>query len=160
MNPNAEVISRLYSSFEKRDAAGMAGCYHADAFFEDPVFGRMPGWRAKAMWRMFCDGDSDLRLEVSGVSADASAGAAHWDATYTFPATRRKVINRIDAAFRFKDGLIVDHLDSFDLWKWASMALGLRGTFLGWLPPVQNAIRTQANRRLDSFIKEKGITST
>jgi hypothetical protein len=50
---------RGYSSFQKRDSAGMAGCYHAEAFFEDPVFGRMPGWRASAMWRMFCEGDSD-----------------------------------------------------------------------------------------------------
>jgi len=159
MNQNAQVIERLYSSFQKRDAAGMAGCYDDEAFFEDPVFGRMPAWRARAMWRMFCEGESDLHLEVSGVTADGESGAAHWDARYTLPATKRRVVNRIDARFRFRDGRIIDHKDSFDLWRWSSMALGPRGTFLGWLPPVQAAIRTQATRRLDAFIKAKEITA-
>jgi hypothetical protein len=54
--------------------------------------------------------------------------------------------------FWFEDGLIKRQEDTFDLWKWASMALGPRA-LLGWLPPVQNAIRKQAQRSLADYIK-------
>ena len=39
-------------------------------------------------------------------------------ATYTFSATGRTVVNRIRARFDFRDGKIVRHVDSFDLWRW------------------------------------------
>ena len=55
------------------------------------------------------------------------AGRAHWDATYTYSATGRRVDNRIDATFAFRDGLIVRHDDRFDLWRWARQALGVQG---------------------------------
>ena len=56
--------------------------------------------------------------------------------------------NRIDAAFLFRDGLIVLHEDRFDLWRWLRQALGVKGALLGWLPPVQQAARTQAAKAL------------
>ena len=48
------------------------------------------------------------------------------------------------AAFRFEDGLIIDHRDSFDFWKWTRMALGVPGTLLGWSPIVQGKVRKQS----------------
>ncbi len=55
--------------------------------------------------------------------------------------------NRIDATFVFRDGKIVRHTDRFDLRVWAAQALGLKGKLLGWLPPVQNAIRKNADAK-------------
>ena len=62
--------------------------------------------------------------------------------------TGRKVLNRIDAEFVFRAGKIARHTDSFDLWAWAGMALGLKGRLLGWLPPVQGAICAGADKEL------------
>ena len=59
----------------------------------------------------------------------------------------------IDAAFEFREGLIVRHVDTFGLWRWSAMALGAKGAFLGWLPPVQSAIREQAARALTAYTK-------
>ena len=61
------------------------------------------------------------------------------------------MVNEIRAEFVFKDGLIVEHRDHFDLWRWSRQALGLKGLLLGWLPPVQAAIRRQARQGLASF---------
>jgi len=61
------------------------------------------------------------------------------------------VHNVIDAKLEFKDGKIVRHTDTFDLWRWAGMALGMKGKLMGWLPPVQQAIRDKAMRGLDEF---------
>ena len=101
-----------------------------------------------AMWRMLCARGKDLAVVASDIEADDSAGRAHWVATYTYSATGRRVENRIDAAFAFRDGLIARHVDRFDLWRWLRQALGVKGALLGWLPPVQGTVRAQAAKAL------------
>src|SRR5438093_409209 len=80
MHPNAELIKRFYTAFQKRDAAGMIACYHPDVVFSDAVFTDLRGWRAGAMWKMLAERGKDLQLEFSQVQADDKAGSAHWDA--------------------------------------------------------------------------------
>jgi len=150
---HARLIERFYGCFQKGDGAGMAACYHPDIVFSDPVFRDLAGPRAGAMWRMLTLRAKSLEVTFRDVKADDEAGSAHWEASYLFSATGRHVHNVIDATFRFKEGKIVRHDDRFDLWRWSSMALGAKGRFLGWLPPVQNAIRTQAVKGLDQFMK-------
>jgi hypothetical protein len=62
------------------------------------------------------------------------------------------VHNVIDARFTFRDGKIIRHVDTFDLYRWAGMALGFKGKLLGWLPPVQNGIRKKAAEGLDAYL--------
>lgn len=151
MHPHAQLIEHFYAAFARRDAETMVSCYHPDIHFSDPVFQDLRGVHAGNMWRMLCERATTLVVEHSGVSADDKAGKAHWEARYDFTATGRKVHNVIDARFEFKDGKIIRHADTFDLWKWAGMALGAKGKLLGWAPPVQNAIRKQAMKGLDVF---------
>ncbi len=153
---NAALIDGFYRAFQRRDHVAMAACYDPDAVFDDAVFS-LRGWQVGAMWRMLCERGTDLRVEHSGVRADATQGSAHWDAWYTFSATGRKVHNSIDADFELRDGRILRHTDSFDLHRWASQALGLKGRLLGWTPFVQKAIRRSAARSLDAFAREKGL---
>jgi ketosteroid isomerase-like protein len=152
MHPNAELISTFYKAFARKDAPGMIACYHPEIRFSDPVFPDLQGERAGAMWRMLCERGADLQIEASNISADDQRGAAHWDARYTFSQTGRKVLNRIDATFEFRDGKIIRHRDEFDLWKWAGMALGVPGRLLGWLPPFQGKIRANAGKTLERFV--------
>ncbi len=150
---SAQTIEEFYRAFQARDAAAMGRCYTDDVRFWDPVFLDLRGDRARAMWRMLCERADDLTIEVSGVRADGEIGAAHWDARYTFSQTKRKVLNRIDASFRFRDGKIAEHKDSFSLWRWSSMAIGPAGVLLGWSPLVQNKIRRTAAKSLDAYLR-------
>jgi hypothetical protein len=77
-------------------------------------------------------------------------------ATYTFSQTGNTVVNDIRARFTFRDGKIVSHTDTFDLWRWSSQALGFKGKLLGWTPLVQNAIRKQARKGLADYRRELG----
>lgn len=158
MHPNAELLQTFYTCFQARDHAGMAPCYHREARFSDPVFTDLKGWHAPAMWRMLCERGKDLDLTFSGVEANDDTGAARWEAKYTFSATGNKVHNIITARFTFRDGLIHTHNDSFDLYRWATQALGLKGRLIGWLPPVQNAIRKQAMGGLTSYIAKHDLS--
>jgi len=135
----------------------MAACYTPAAQFHDPVFSDLTGWQIAAMWRMLCERASDLEITVADVAAGRDAGSARWEARYTFSATGRHVHNVIAASFSFADGKIARHTDRFDLYAWARQALGLKGLLLGWSPPVQQAIRAQAARGLDAFIRKNGL---
>ena len=156
MHANAELIRRFYTSFGKRDARGMAACYHPAVRFSDEVFTDLEGARATGMWRMLCERGKDLKIEFRDIEADDSAGHAHWEAWYTFSATGRPVHNRIDASFEFRDGKIIRHQDSFDFWRWARQALGPMGLLLGWTGFVRNRVRSQAAMNLDGFLSKRG----
>lgn len=156
MHPNADLIQRFYTSFAKRDAIGMAACYHPDVTFSDEVFIDLEGPRATGMWQMLCERGKDLRIEFRDVEANDMAGRAHWEAWYTFSATGRHVHNVIDACFEFRDGLIIAHRDRFDFWTWASQALGPMGRLLGWSGVLRNRVRAQAANSLTSFLRKRG----
>lgn len=151
MHPNAELITRFYEAFARRDHQAMRACYSPDAAFADEVF-TLTGGQVPAMWHMLCESGTDLAVTFRDVSADDRAGHAHWDATYTFSVTGRKVRNSLDAEFTFRDGLIATHRDRFDLWKWTRMALGMPGTLLGWSPIVRGKVRAMATKNLEAFI--------
>ena len=158
-HPNARLIDGFYAAFARRDAAAMAACYAPDATFRDPVFD-LAGAEVGAMWAMLCARGDDLALDWRDVRADDRAGSAHWEPRYTFTATGRPVHNVVDAAFTFRDGRIAAHVDRFDLWRWTRRALGIKGTLLGWTPPVQNAVRRRARRGLDAWIARAALQST
>lgn len=151
MHPHAGVITRFYDSFQALDGDAMAGCYHKDAVFRDPVFPELRGNDIGDMWRMLASSARGFRLTYRDVTAEEDQGSAHWEAAYLFSKTGRPVHNVIEARFRFKDGLIVEHTDSFDFWRWTRQALGPTGALLGWSPLVRNKVRAQAAARLASF---------
>ncbi|HEX7682580.1 MAG TPA: nuclear transport factor 2 family protein [Trinickia sp.] len=150
-HPNANLVVRFYEAFQQLDAEAMTRCYADDVVFADPAFGELIGLAASDMWRMLTRRAQDFSLTFSDVEADDHAGRAFWTATYVFSQTGRTVVNRISARFVFRDGLIAEHRDSFDLWRWARQALGLKGLLLGWTPLVQRAVRAQARKALDAY---------
>lgn len=159
LHPNAALIQTFYEAFTKRDHRAMGRCYHADVTFSDPVFPDLHGWRASAMWRMLCERATDLRIEFRDVRGDGANGSAHWEAWYTFSATGKKVHNVIDAAFTFRDGLIVRHTDRFDFPRWARQAMGLPGVLLGGTGWMHNKVRDTAAGNLEQFIAKRSLNA-
>ena len=153
--PNHELIRRLYQALDAHDGEAMAACYAPDARFEDPVFGSLTGEQAGNMWRLLTSRSKDLRVELAEHQAEGEHGTAHWIARYTFGPTGRRVTNDIRATFRFRDGLIVDHLDRFPFYRWARQALGPLGLLLGWAPPLRLALRRRALRDLEAFSRRR-----
>jgi ketosteroid isomerase-like protein len=160
MHPNAALIRRFYDSFAARDAEGMKACYHPEIVFTDPAFGELHGPQVGAMWTMLTGRAKDLEVAASDIEADDQRGRAHWEARYTFGDKGRKVLNRIDAEFEFRDGLIVRHTDTFNFYAWARQALGPAGLMLGWTPVLQNKVRSTARRGLARHMQESGAGGT
>lgn len=152
---SAALITSFYEAFTQRDAEAMVASYADDVRFSDPVFPDLRGDRAKSMWRMLCQLGVDLEITFRDVAVSGDRGAAHWEARYTFSATGRRVHNVIDARFTLASGKIVEHVDTFDLWRWSGMALGLPGALFGWTPMLKGTIRKNAARSLDRWIAKR-----
>lgn len=156
MHPNEALVQRFYEAFGRRDGDAMAACYTPDARFSDPVFPDLKDGRVRDMWRMLCLGAKDLRVTAARIRADDHRGTAHWEATYTFSRTGRKVHNVIEASFVFRDGKIERHLDEFDFKAWAGQALGWIGKVFGGTHQLRDKVRKDAARRLERFAGSAG----
>jgi ketosteroid isomerase-like protein len=156
MSPTESLIDRFYAAFAAREGAGMAACYAPDVSFSDPVFPDLRGAEAGAMWRMLTERGTDLRVELLEREAGDERGSARWRAHYTFTQTGRPVVNNVHASFRFAGGLIVEHRDEFDFYRWARQALGPTGLLLGWTPLVRSSVRRRARGALDEFLSQSG----
>jgi ketosteroid isomerase-like protein len=153
---NLDLIDRFYAAFARHDGDAMAACYTADATFTDPVFTDLSGKEPGAMWRMLTARSTDLQVELEERAAAGDSGSAHWIAHYTFGQTGRPVVNDVHSTFRFRDGLIAEQRDDFDLYGWTRQALGPIGVALGWTPIVQGGVRRKARAGLDQFLAREG----
>ena len=150
-HPNAAVIRRLYEALDSQDGETMASLYADDAVFSDPAFGELRGDEVGAMWRMLCEQATDLSVTVSDVQADDVSGSASWVATYTFSQTDRPVENRVRAQFRFRDGKIAEHRDSFSMLRWSRQALGPAGLLIGSNPLGRALMRRRTGALLSKW---------
>jgi len=148
---STDVVNLFYEAFARRDAAGMAACYHPQATFEDPAFGPLDRAAACAMWAMLLGRSADLTVTHQILGESGAAVTARWEARYTFTRTGRQVLNRIEATFTVVDGLIHTHRDRFSFWAWARQAFGPAGLLLGWTPMFQAKVRAEALRALVAY---------
>jgi ketosteroid isomerase-like protein len=154
MNQNEQTIHKFYTSFANADAKSMCECYHPKIQFLDPAFGLLKGDDVYQMWKMLIEkSKGTIKIEFSDIKADQYIGSVNWIATYNFSKTNRKVINQIETHFQFKDGLIIKHMDDFDIWKWSKQALGFKGYLLGWTGFMQRKIEEQALSSLKKYTR-------
>lgn len=153
---HSDLIKQFYTSFSKGDAKGMIECYHKDIKFEDPAFGVIKGERACSMWKMLLSQKKgDLKVTFKNIETDKEEGKAYWEAEYLYGEQQRKVVNKVFASFKFKDGLIIEHIDTFDVWKWTKQAMGAVGYVLGWSSFMKSKIQQETKRKLDVFMEKR-----
>jgi len=158
---NEEIVHRFYSAFQKLDYATMQDCYDDEIIFLDPAFGSLESSEAKAMWEMLAKNAKNFSLVYTDIKAvDEEYITGKWVATYTFSATGRRVVNRINAYLRIQNGKITEHTDYFNFWKWARQAFGLSGWLLGWSSFFQSQVRAKALENLRKFMNKNNVSAT
>lgn len=155
---NQALLTKFYTAFQQADADAMASCYHLEATFQDPAFGKLVGADISSMWRMLIErSKGQIEITFSEPLADEKTGHVKWEAIYPFSKTGRTVHNKIDATFQFRNGLIIQHIDQFDLHQWAGMALGWKGSWFGGLGFFQNKIHKMAVKNLERWKVKNAI---
>ena len=151
-NANDELIERFYAAFAAHDGAAMAACYAPDAHFSDPVFVDLYGREPGAMWTMLTARADDLDGRLLEHSADGDRRNGPLGRRLHVHPDGPEGAQRRAGGVPVRDGLIADHVDAFDFWRWARQALGPSGLLLGWTPMVRNKVRAQARPGLDKFL--------
>jgi ketosteroid isomerase-like protein len=158
MNTNQQTIQSFYASFQNLDVEGMKKCYHPNIHFSDPVFPSLNGKEAGAMWSMLIENlkknKDTWQCVCKNIVANETEGSCRWEAHYNFSATGRKVINIIDAKFKFQDGKIIEHTDTFDFYRWARMAFGMKGILLGWTPFFKSKVQSTVKKTLAKYLSK------
>jgi ketosteroid isomerase-like protein len=152
---NEALVKSLYEGLKQLNASKMIACYHPQATFEDPVFGKLNRQELEAMWKLLLSRAQDFTLTYSDIHCDESQGSGKVTARYTFSATGRPVINEIHSQFTFKEGKIFSQKDHFSLWKWTRQAVGLSGWFFGWLPNYKTKLQKKIRLGLQRFMESR-----
>lgn len=152
MNANEQLIQHFYTCFKNGDFKGMQACYADNATFNDEAFNKLNAAEVKAMWQMLISSAKDMQISFSQIKATDNGATAHWEASYTFSATGRKVLNKIDATFVIEDGKIVAHYDEFNFYTWAKQAFGLTGLILGWTSFFKQKVSDGAMQKLTAYM--------
>ena len=154
-HPNALLIERLFAALHRHDHDVMAECYDGDATFHDIAFHLRTKRRIHDMWRMICEGESNITVNVEDIDANEQEGTATIVDSYEFGRTvdqpGKPVVNRIKSRFVFQDGRIAKHVDACDARAWAAMAIGGR---VGWIAGRSRLLRSvKANWMLYQFVR-------
>ena len=147
------TATKFYESFSRLDWQSMNSCYADDCSFSDPIFQNLNAKEAKAMWKMLCTTAKDFSLTFEIGEKDKDSIVVNWQAKYTFSKTGRRVTNQVHTKLKIRDGKISEHIDQFDLYKWARQALGTAGFLFGWAPPFQAKVQENACSSLQKFLK-------
>ncbi|SRR6056297_1130057 len=155
------IIEEFYEAFSNLDAENMVKHYHSDVVFWDPAFGELRAERVKNMWRMLCHSQKGkgFKVKYQVIGFDTEKANAQWEAFYTFSPTGRKVHNKISASFVIKNGLIIEHKDEFNLYKWSKQAMGIKGYLLGHTSFFRNKLRQKTNLMLSKFEEKQALKS-
>ena len=156
-NPEETIATNFYSSFQSKDADGMIEHYHPNLQFEDPAFGKLSYAETCGMWKMLCESAKDLSIEFSILKSEDNYVEVRWIAEYTFSKTGRFVHNEITAEMTFKDGKIIQHIDKFDLFKWAKQAMGLQGWLIGSTTFFRKKLQQQTNYQLSKYMQKNSL---
>ncbi|MDP4264483.1 MAG: nuclear transport factor 2 family protein [Bacteroidota bacterium] len=161
MEANKDLVERFYTAFQKLDYKSMNDCYSKDIVFSDPVFMVLKEDEVRAMWEMLCKNAKDFSLVFSDIELlDEEYATCRWTATYTFSKTGRKVVNRIKAYMKIKEGKIIEHSDAFRLSTWIGQALGWKGVLFGWTGFMKRAVQKNARKNLVNFMERKANSPT
>lgn len=152
MTPNEALIHQFYTAFQQKDVKTMQNSYDDQAIFNDAVFINLNAQQVRGMWQMLLSRSEDMKMTFGKVKEDGDKVTAYWEAHYTFTATGKKVVNKIDAEFEIKDGKIIRHTDTFNFYKWARQAFGSGGLLLGWTNVFKEKVRQTAKKKLDDYM--------
>ena len=158
MDINILTIQKFYTAFQQKDYSTMNSCYADDIPFNDPVFGLLRGKETKAMCQMLCTRAKDFSLQFENITTDDNEYyTCEWTAAYIFSKTNRRVVNKCKAYMRMQDGVIMEHSDGFNFYRWCRQALGLVGLILGWSGFMHKKVSNNAKRELMKFMEKNNL---
>lgn len=158
-----EVARRFYDAFCAGDAATLEQLYHPQVKFKDEIFRFQDRAGVMGMWRLLTAKEAGAKFTYELLGVEGEVATVRWKADYKFPPPDgNPVHNVITARLVVKDGLIVEHTDSFSWHRWSSQAFGL-GPWVAWVtsvPGVKSLIKAVIRGTLAHQVAQAGKKAT
>jgi len=154
---NIKIIKEYYKAFENGDVATMLSFYDDDIKFEDPAIGKIKGDEAKYWWQFLCENSVDLSIDIKEIKIDEDKGIAIWTNHYTVEETGNRVSLDIVSKFYFEDGLIIKHIDEYDIKSFVKQAFGKAAGIVGGSFLVKKTVRLQSKKLLKQYMIENAL---
>lgn len=153
-----DIPEKLYRALNDRDYKAMWKLYSPKATYSDPAYGQLRGAEIKAMWHQLCSRNTDLEAEVLEVdNIDDRTISYTWKAYYTHAMYNGEIENVIEGEIMLDEkGHIISQHETYSLWKWFSMALGIAGKLLGWRRSMKDNLQRSVRKSLNDFMEKKG----
>lgn len=133
--PTASVTERVartfYDAFVVGDVKTLERCYSPTVKFKDEIFSFDDREGTIGMWRVLTDPAGSAKFTYRVVSIEGEVATVNWLADYKL--FGRPIHNDITARLVIRDGVIVEHTDSFSWAKWSRQAFPL-GKLSTWRP--------------------------
>lgn len=152
--PSYRVAHSYFDHLQDRNAAGAVELCHPDLHYFDPILGDLHGREALARWPIFFAQPHEPSLHFFDITAKDDTVHVRYFLHYTDAETGRKIDHGISAELTIRDNRITHHKDTFDIWRFATMKLGMRGRLLGFLPSTADALRKKARAELDAYLRQ------
>jgi ketosteroid isomerase-like protein len=147
-----QIARQFFAHLAARDLPQMLALYHPDIHYSNVLL-ELDGAQVGAMWRMVWSDLPDLRVVCT--DHDIRGSSVYWQASYTYPPTGRYVVQHLAASLTFADGLIIGHVDRFNVHEWAHKAYGAAGGMFGGWQVFERWIAEKARRRLAAFLRQQ-----
>lgn len=154
---NEKKIKKFYKAFENGNVEKMLSFYDDDIEFEDPAIGKIKGDIAKYWWQFLCENSVNLSIDIEEIKADDERGIAIWTNNYTVEETGNAVALDIVSKFYFEDGLIVKHVDEYDIKSFVKQAFGSAAGLVGGSFLVKKTVRSQSKKYLKKYMNQNDL---
>lgn len=125
------VARTFYDAFVVGDVKTLERCYSPTVRFKDEIFSFDDREGTIGMWRVLTDPAGGAKFTYRVVSVEGEVATVNWLADYKL--FGRPIHNDITARLVVRDGVIVEHTDSFSWASWSRQAFPL-GKLSTWRP--------------------------
>jgi len=147
-DPHSLLLVKYLQAIKEQDLKTISSCFHEEAEFYEPAYGKLTGPKIAAWWTFFFAQAKEFHSEFDSLKVNGDKATVHSEHWYYWNATGAGVHNLVESEFDFKDGKIFRQIDNYNLNAWAFQAL--ESKFMGWT----NKSREAEQERFEEFSKQ------
>ena len=145
----SEIVNEFFASLKSKNIENLKKIYHTQIMYSDPLYGLLHNEDVFKRWQFFCNENKIENIEILDIKEyDHEYAMAHWDCTFYYGITHKKVTLSIKSFFKIENNVITEQSDAYRLSKFISQAYGIKGLLFGWIKFMQHRVKRTALKNL------------
>ena len=148
-NSLISIVNLFFASLKSRNIEKMMEIYHSKIIYSDPLYGLLKQEDVIKRWQLLLEENVIEDIQIMDIKEyDDEYAMAHWNCTFYYTITQKKVTLSIKSFFKIENNLIIEQSDAYRLSKFISKAYGIKGLLLGWTKFMQHRVKKTALKKI------------